>query len=907
MIITYHDFLSAAQTLSSFRASQGLRAMTVDVQDVYDEFGYGIVGAAPIHDFLAYAYAHWQTPAPSYVVLLGDGNYDPKNYSGYATPRVSYIPPYLANVDPWILETAADNRYVTLAGNDTLPDMMLGRLSVNTAAEANAFVNKIIAYEQNPVAGDWKQQVLAVADNADSGGNFSLISDNLLNCCLASPYTSTKVYYGVAPNTTKETARAAIQAGINAGKLIVNYIGHAYNAGWAEETLLTTTDVPLLSNGGKLPVVLAMTCYEGYYIFPDPYSADQEALGEVVTRADGKGAVASWSPTGLGVSAGHDALDQGFFNAVFRDGKATVGEATIAGKINLWSIGSSRDLLDTYLLFGDPATRLPISQSPAINVVKSSTTTSITAVNQVVSYTFTVANAGNVTLSGISVTDPKCSAAPAYQSGDANSDSKLQKTESWIYTCSHTVTQAEMDAGGNLSNTVTADSTKSAPATSTKNIPISQSPAINVVKSSTTTSITAANQVVPYTFTLTNAGNVTLSGISVVDPKCDAAPAYQSGDANSDSKLQKAETWIYTCSHTVTQAEMDAGGNLNNTATANSTESAPATSTKNIPISQSPAINVVKSSTTTSITAANQVVPYTFTLTNAGNVTLSGISVVDPKCDAAPAYQSGDANSDSKLQKAETWIYTCSHTVTQAEMDAGGNLNNTATADSTKSAPATSTKNIPISPASAINVLKSSTTTSITAANQVVPYTFTLTNAGNVTLSGISVVDPKCDAAPAYQSGDTNSDGKLQKTETWIYTCSHTVTQAEMDAGGNLSNTVTADSTESAPATSTKNIPISPEPGDQRAEELDDHLDHGGEPGGALHLHCDQCRECDPERHQCDRSEVQCSPGLPIGRHQQRWQTAEDRDLGLYMLAHGDAGRDGCGRQPEQHGDGRFD
>ena len=88
------------------------------------------------------------------------------------------------------------------------------------------------------------------------------------------------------------------------------------------------------------------------------------------------------------------------------------------------------------------------------------------------------------------------------------------------------------------------------------------------------------------------------------------------------------------------------------------------------------------------------------------------------------------------------------------------------------------------------------------------PYTFVVTNTGNVTLTGITVTDPMCDAAPAFQSGDTNNDAMLQTTETWTYTCDHTVTQAEIDAGGNLSNTVTADSTESEPDTDSHEIPI---------------------------------------------------------------------------------------------------
>lgn len=112
-------------------------------------------------------------------------------------------------------------------------------------------------------------------------------------------------------------------------------------------------------------------------------------------------------------------------------------------------------------------------------------------------------------------------------------------------------------------------------------------PQLNVVKTSTTTEITGAGQVVPYTFTVSNAGNQTLTGITVTDPKCDAAPAYQSGDANSDSKLQTTEIWVYTCNHTVTQDEIDAvngNGNLHNVVTVTSNESGSASDDHDISI-----------------------------------------------------------------------------------------------------------------------------------------------------------------------------------------------------------------------------------------------------------------------------------------------------------------------------------
>lgn len=355
IIITHQTFSTQAETLRAFHEGNGLRAVSVDIQDVYDEFNYGIVDAAAIHDFLAFAYANWQSPAPSFVVLFGDGHYDPKNYMGYG--RISYIPPYLADIDPWIGETAADNRYVTVSGTDIMPDLMLGRLSVNSTAEAAAYVNKIIAYEQTPILGDWQSQVLAVADNADSGGNFASISDNLLSCCLPSQYTASRVYLGTVayPLSNPQLARDAIMSNLNNGKLLVNYIGHGYTSGWASETLFTINSVPSLTNGGKQPVVLAMTCQEGYFQHPYPYTMKKEALGEVVTRADGRGAIASWSPTGQGVSSGHDYLNRGFYNALFIQGVSTMGEATLAGKLNLWSVGASPDLLDTYTLFGDPA------------------------------------------------------------------------------------------------------------------------------------------------------------------------------------------------------------------------------------------------------------------------------------------------------------------------------------------------------------------------------------------------------------------------------------------------------------------------------------------------------------------------------------------------------------------------
>ncbi len=180
-----------------------------------------------------------------------------------------------------------------------------------------------------------------------------------------------------------------------------------------------------------------------------------------------------------------------------------------------------------------------------------------------------------------------------------------------------------------------------------------------MVKSSTTTSITSAGQVVPYTFTLTNTGNVTLTGVTVTDPMCSAAPTRQSGDTNNDNQLQTTETWIYTCNHTVTQAEVDTGGSLTNTVTADSVESVQDTDTLNIPVTQTPGVNIAKTPATQSV-ASGGTANFTLTVTNTGNVTLTGVNVTDAQCTTGPIRTGGDTNNDDKLQTTETWIYSCS-------------------------------------------------------------------------------------------------------------------------------------------------------------------------------------------------------------------------------------------------------
>lgn len=358
IIITHANFLTQVQPLAAYRASQNYRVQVVDVQDLYDEFNGGIFSPEAIKSFLAYAYANWIQPAPKYVLLVGDGHFDFKNILGYGEPI--YIPPYLDDVDPWMSETATDNRYVSVSGADILPDLYIGRFPARDAAEAQTMVEKTINYEQTPEPGDWTRRQTFVADNPDDGGDFYLASDQIILKYVSHYiYTVDKIYL-LKNFSTATAARTALIAAINQGRLVVHYAGHASVQQWANENLLSATALSALTNGNKLPFFIPMTCLEGYFIWPSGFPV--LSMAETAVRINGRGAVASWSATGYGLTNGHYYLDESLFGNMFHKFKSQLGYLTTTAKYDLYARTSSyNDLIETYTLFGDPALKLNLT------------------------------------------------------------------------------------------------------------------------------------------------------------------------------------------------------------------------------------------------------------------------------------------------------------------------------------------------------------------------------------------------------------------------------------------------------------------------------------------------------------------------------------------------------------------
>ena len=83
-------------------------------------------------------------------------------------------------------------------------------------------------------------------------------------------------------------------------------------------------------------------------------------------------------------------------------------------------------------------------------------------------------------------------------------------------------------------------------------------------------------------------------------------------------------------------------------------------------------LGLVKSTTSTGYTAAGQIIPYTYDMTNTGTTTLSGVGVSDNKIASVSC-------PDSSLAPGASETCTAGYTTTQADVTAGS-VTNTATA-----------------------------------------------------------------------------------------------------------------------------------------------------------------------------------------------------------------------------------
>ena len=337
LIIAPASLLAAAESLAQYRREQGLAAMVVALQDIYDEFNAGIANPWAIRSFLGYAYRQW-TRAPRYVVLAGEGSYDYRNLKGFGD---CLVPPAMT-ATPYGL--AVSDTVLADVDSDGVPEMAIGRMPVASATELDGMRAKIVAYE---AGGNWKQRILMMADNPDTGGSFHTDSDAV--AALVPPaYTVTNAYLGKL--STAQTRSRTIGT-LNGGCGILNYLGHGGQDRFAQEGILTTADANALTNGQRSAWIVGATCTAGNYGIPG-----YDCLAEVLAVKTNGGAVAMWAPVSLTLNAENVIFDQALFRALFEGGMARLGDAITDVLDTYATVGYFPYMPRVYNLIGDPAT-----------------------------------------------------------------------------------------------------------------------------------------------------------------------------------------------------------------------------------------------------------------------------------------------------------------------------------------------------------------------------------------------------------------------------------------------------------------------------------------------------------------------------------------------------------------------
>lgn len=337
IIITHKNWAAQANDWATYRRAQNLSVEVVDVEDVYDEFNFGVLNALSIRSFLKYASSNWNT-LPKYVLLIGDATYDPKNYTGGGNNN--FIPTKM--VDTFFTETGSDDALADF-NDDGLTELAIGRLPVRNGETVTQLLNKVTAFEKT--VGQGFSRGVIFASDLPNGYDFEGLSSRLRNQ-LPQSVNSYMI------NRGSTDGRAKLLAEINNGRFFVNYSGHGTSSAWIDGSFFSSPDALRLTND-NLSIFTMLTCLNGYFINADSTPAS-DGLAEVLLKAQ-NGAVASWASSGLTTPDVQEIMATRFYGQLGAGNFTRLGDLIKDAKT---SISGGRDVRLSWVLLGDPTLKV---------------------------------------------------------------------------------------------------------------------------------------------------------------------------------------------------------------------------------------------------------------------------------------------------------------------------------------------------------------------------------------------------------------------------------------------------------------------------------------------------------------------------------------------------------------------
>ncbi|MFJ3281131.1 DUF7507 domain-containing protein [Streptomyces halstedii] len=411
----------------------------------------------------------------------------------------------------------------------------------------------------------------------------------------------------------------------------------------------------------------------------------------------------------------------------------------------------------------------PAAALPQLNLVKQVSAASDVPLpltpGQQVPYEYVVTNSGNTTLTDVNVTDDRVT-------GISCPGTTLVSGQTMTCTGTYTVTDAD-GLAGSVTNTALAHGTTPGGTTvdsppSEVTLPVQRGPGLRLEKAVDEDRVYRAGDEVSYTYTVTNTGPTELTGIGVTDDRvdgitCEATTLAPSGDAGDST----------TCTGTYTVTEADGlAGSVTNTALAHGTTPGGTTvdsppDSRTIGVATSLALSLTKSVDDSRLYEVGDQVTYTYTVTNSGDGTLTGIAVVDDRATGITCQATTLAPGAST---------TCTGTYTVTEQDAElGNVTNIAFArgqsggTTVESPPDTARVDV-VTNRPALRLEKSVDDSRPYRVGERITYTYTVTNTGNTELSDVTVVDDRvtdvtCQATTLAPGASTTCTGTYIVTE----------------------------------------------------------------------------------------------------------------------------------------------
>lgn len=334
VIVSYKDWMTEANNWADYRRGQGLTVEVVNIEDLYDEFSFGVFSSESVKSFLQFAKNNWENP-PNYALLLGDTTNDTRNYTGIGTSN--FLPTKM--VETIYMETGSDEALADF-NNDGLAEIAIGRIPAQTPQDVIVALDKVKNFE--PTVSQGFDRGALFASDLPIGYDFEGVNVRLANLL---PATMPKVMI----NRSLSNAKAQLLSEMNRGRYIVNYSGHGSTIVWADSSFFNRVDAAQLTNVNNLSIFTMLTCLNGYFILPS------DSMSESLLRNRNGGAVATWASTGLTTPDIQEIMAARFYSQFAAGNITRIGDLIKDAKT---AINGGRDVRLSWALLGDPTLKV---------------------------------------------------------------------------------------------------------------------------------------------------------------------------------------------------------------------------------------------------------------------------------------------------------------------------------------------------------------------------------------------------------------------------------------------------------------------------------------------------------------------------------------------------------------------